>query len=134
MRRVDRKPSGDAPGSFRHAHALELGHQVEGVAALLAGAEAVPLAAVTIELELLTAVALVERTGPIDVRFGPMKSRDQGAFSMLELVFVVIIFGVVLYAIYALFSAGRRMDDTLSAHLGMQAEARRALMEFMREL
>lgn len=60
--------------------------------------------------------------------------RHRAGFSVLELTFVVIICGVLLYAIYSMFGAGRRMEDTLSAHLGMQADARKALMEFIREL
>lgn len=63
-----------------------------------------------------------------------MTTGRRRAFSVLEMVFVTVIAGVLFYAIYSVFGAGRRMEDTLSAHLGMQADARRALMEFIRDL
>lgn len=46
----------------------------------------------------------------------------------------MVIVGVVLYTLFALFRTGARMEDAFSAKIGLQLESQRALAMLLREL
>jgi prepilin-type N-terminal cleavage/methylation domain-containing protein len=60
--------------------------------------------------------------------------RSRRAFSLVESLLVLVIFGIIAYASFALFRTSTKMEDAFSAQIGLQLEAQRALATFLREL
>lgn len=54
--------------------------------------------------------------------------------SLVEGLLALVISIVVLYTAYTLLTAGRRLEEGMGAHLGLQAEAHKALVQLIREL
>ena len=56
------------------------------------------------------------------------------AFSLIELLLATAIFVVVFFGLMQLFATGRKMEEGVGGQLGLQADARKALAGFLREL
>lgn len=56
------------------------------------------------------------------------------AYSLVEILVGVILAFLVCFGLMQLLGTGRKMEDVLGAHLALQADARKALMSFIRDL
>ena len=61
------------------------------------------------------------------------RARHRGV-SLLEILMVLAIISVVLYALMTLMGSGRRMEDSFGAHLGLQLDAQRSLTQMIQSL
>jgi hypothetical protein len=58
----------------------------------------------------------------------------RSAFSVLELVVMIVVMALALNALTLIMSAGRKQEEVVSSHLGLQLESQKALMQLIREL
>lgn len=63
-----------------------------------------------------------------------LKQASRHGFSLLEIVLAGVVLLVVLYVLIGLANSGRKLEDTFSAHLGLQLDAQKSLSQLIREL